>query len=123
MFLLARASTMRQINFLVIFAAVMALALFALENPNLAVVQILPNLKFEAPIAIEVIGSMGIGATLAWLFSVWSGIQKAIELSGKEKQITNLQKQVNEFHLKAEEKQRLMAASAIDVEVEDKTAS
>jgi len=112
---------MRQINFLVIFAAVMVLAIFALENPDAAVVKILPNLQLEAPIAIEIIGSMGIGATLAWLFSVWAGAQKAIALGTKEKQIQNLQKQVNEFHVKAEEKQRLMAASAIDVEVEEKT--
>jgi lipopolysaccharide assembly protein A len=113
---------MRQINFLVIFAAVMVLALFALENPHTAVVQILPDLQLEAPIAIEIIVSMGIGAVLAWFFSVWAGIQKAIELGKKEKQIQNLQKQVNEFHTKAEEKQRLMAASAIDVEVEEKAA-
>ncbi|MDX1978026.1 MAG: LapA family protein [Pseudanabaenaceae cyanobacterium bins.68] len=112
---------MKQINFLVIFAVTMALALFALQNPSTAKIQILPSFALETSIAIEIIGAMGIGAVLAWIFSVWSGVQRAIELGKKDQQIKTLQTQVNEFHAKIEEKQRLMTAGAIDVEVEEKT--
>lgn len=112
---------MKQINFVVIFAMTMALVLFALQNPSNAKIQILPNFAVETSIAIEIIAAMGVGAILAWIFSVWGNIQRAIELGKKDKQIQKLQTQINELQTKTEEKQRLMAASAIDVEVEEKS--
>jgi hypothetical protein len=111
---------MRQINFAAIFALVLALVLFALENTQSAVIQILPNWKLEAPIAVELIVAMGSGAVLAWLFSIWSGLQAAIELNNKNRQITKLQEKVNTMSAELEERKRLVAASAIDVEVEEK---
>lgn len=112
---------MRQINFAAMFAFVLALVLFALENTQPAVIQILPNWKLEAPIAVELIVAMGSGAVLAWLFSIWSSLQAAIELSNKNRQISNLQEKLNSISAELEERKRLVAASAIDVEVEEKS--
>jgi len=112
---------MRQINFAAIFVLVFALVLFALENTQPAVIQVLPNWQLEAPIAVELIVAMGAGAILAWLFSIWSGLQSAIEFSNKNRQISTLQEKLNNMTAEIEERKRLVAASAIDVEVEDKS--
>lgn len=114
---------MRQINFAVIFVMVLALVLFSLENTSSVSIQLLPTLKYEAPLAIELIVAMGIGAVLAWLFSLWSSLQSALELRNKNRQISNLQEKVSTLAAQIEERKQLVAASAIDVEVEEKAKS
>jgi uncharacterized integral membrane protein len=114
---------MRQINFAAIFAVLFALVLFSLENTSPVTIQVLPSLKFEAPLAIELIVAMGTGAVLAWLFSIWSGLQSALELNNKNRQINKLQEKVSTLSAEIEDRKRLVAASAIDVEVEEKPKS
>ncbi|MFN3926912.1 MAG: LapA family protein [Pseudanabaenaceae cyanobacterium] len=116
-------ANMRQINFAVIFVMVLALVLFSLENTSSVSIQLLPTLKYEAPLAIELIVAMGIGAVLAWLFSLWSSLQSALELRNKNRQISNLQEKVSTLAAQIEERKQLVAASAIDVEVEEKAKS
>jgi uncharacterized integral membrane protein len=111
---------MRQINFAAIFGVILALVLFTLENTHSAVVQILPTWKLEAPIAVELIVAMGLGAVLAWLFNLWASLQGAIELSNKNRQISKLQEKLSSITAELEERKRLVSASAIDVEVEEK---
>jgi putative membrane protein len=112
---------MRQINFLLMFALGLALVLFALENTNSATIQILPNQTVEAPIAIELIVAMGVGAILAWLFSLWTNIQSTLEFSNKNRQISQLQKQISTLTAEVQERKQLMSANAIDVEIAEKT--
>ena len=112
---------MRQINFLLMFALGLALVLFALENTNSATIQILPNQTVEAPIAIELIVAMGVGAILAWLFSLWTSIQSTLEFSNKNRQISQLQKQISTLTAEVQERKQLMSANAIDVEIAEKT--
>ncbi|NUN65887.1 LapA family protein [Pseudanabaena biceps] len=113
---------MRQLNFIVIFAVVLGLVLFSLQNTSPASIQLLPQLKLEAPIAVELILSMGLGAVLAWIFSVWASLQKSIEMRNKNVQIQNLQETVQSLNIEIDERKRLVSASAIDVEIdEDKT--
>lgn len=111
---------MRQINFLFMFALAVALVLFALENTGNATIQILPNKTVEAPIAIELIASMGAGAILAWLFSIWAGVQSSLEMSAKNRQINQLQKQISTLSNEAQNRKQLLTASAIDVEIAEK---
>jgi lipopolysaccharide assembly protein A len=111
---------MRQVNFLVIFIVVLSLVLFSLENTGPATIQILPKMKIEAPIAVEIILSMGLGAVIAWLFNFWSSLQSLMELSNKNAQIQTLQEKVGGLTAEIDERKRLVSASAIDVEVEDK---
>jgi uncharacterized integral membrane protein len=118
---------MKQINFLVLFVVTMALVLFALENTTTATIQIIPGTTFDAPLCIELIVAMGIGATIAWLFSVWTGIQNAIAGVGKNKQIQNLKRQVNELSIQVDDRNKILTsspgstASVIDVESEEKS--
>ncbi len=67
---------MRQINFLIIFALCLTLVLFGMENTELEKIQIIPNLQVEAPISIELILAMGMGAVIAWIFSLWTRLQR-----------------------------------------------
>ena len=110
---------MRQINFVVSFIVALALVLFALENTSPASIQIIPQLKVAAPISVELILAMGLGAVLAWIFSVWSGLQKSIEMRNKNVQIQNLQETVQNLSVEIEERKRLVSASAIDVEIDE----
>jgi putative membrane protein len=109
----------RQLNFVVIFIVVLALVLFALENTSPASIQIIPPLKVAAPISVELILAMGLGAVLAWIFSVWSGLQKSIEMRNQNVQIQNLQETVQNLTVEIEERKRLVSASAIDVEIDE----
>ncbi|MBD2177633.1 LapA family protein [Pseudanabaena sp. FACHB-1998] len=110
---------MRQLNFVFIFIIVLALVLFALENTSPASIQIIPQLKVAAPISVELILAMGLGAVLAWFFSVWSGLQKTIELRNQNMKIQNLQETVQNLSSEIEERKRLVSASAIDVEIDE----
>ncbi len=117
---------MKQINFLVLFIVTMALVLFALENTATATIQVIPGTVFDAPLCIELIVAMGIGATIAWLFSVWTGIQNAIAGVGKNKQIQNLKRQVTELSIQVDDRNKILTsshstASVIDVESEEKS--
>jgi lipopolysaccharide assembly protein A len=116
----------KQINFLVLFLFTMALVLFALENTATATIQIIPGTVFEAPLCVELIAAMGIGAAIAWLFSIWTGMQNAFSTLGKNKQIQNLKRQVTELSVQMEDRSKILSSSphstaVIDVESEDKT--
>jgi uncharacterized integral membrane protein len=109
----------RQINFVVFFIFALALVLFALENTSAASIQIVPQLKVSAPISVELILAMGLGAVLAWIFSIWSGLQKSIDMRNKNVQIQNLQETVQNLSVEIEERKRLVSATAIDVEIDE----
>jgi len=117
-----RSLTVKQINFLVFFIFTLLLVLFALENTNGAVIQVIPGLEVEAPLSVELILAMGIGATVAWLFSVWTGVQTFVAGLRKTKQIQTLQRQVSELSIQVDERNKVLTSSpAIDVEVEEKS--
>jgi lipopolysaccharide assembly protein A len=111
----------KQINFLIIFVLSVALVLFALENTDSAIIQILPNFALEAPLSIALIAAAGVGAIFAWLFSVWTSTQTALSSIGKNKQIQNLQRKVSDLSNQVQERNKVLTSSpAIDVEVEEK---
>jgi uncharacterized integral membrane protein len=112
-------NAMRQLNFVVIFIVALALVLFSLQNTTPASIQIVPDLKVSAPIAVELILAMGLGAVLAWIFSVWSSLQKSIDMRNKNVQIQNLQETVQNLSVEIEERKRLVSSSAIDVEIDE----
>lgn len=110
---------MRQLNFVVFFIIALALVLFSLQNTSPASIQIIPQLQVSAPISVELILAMGLGAVLAWIFSIWSGLQKSIDMRNKNVQIQNLQETVQNLSVEIEERKRLVSASAIDVEIDE----
>lgn len=106
---------MRQINFVIIFVICLALVLFGIENTEPAVIHIVQGVELQAPLSVELLLAMGIGATLAWVFSVWTQIQRVLE-SGKEirqrdVRIEELEQNVQRYKVELEEQQRLLPAS------------
>ncbi|MEI6427760.1 MAG: LapA family protein [Pseudanabaena sp. ELA607] len=107
---------MRQVNFLLLFIFALGLVLFSLANPETASLKILPQLTVTAPISIEIIGAVGLGAVLAWFFSFWSEMQRNLVEQNKVTEINELQQQVTTLSVKLEERKQLMSAQAIDVD-------
>jgi putative membrane protein len=108
---------MRQLNFIVIFAIALLLVLFALENTDPATIQITPGKTVSAPLAVELIVAMGIGAVIAWFFSVWSNMQSKIELQPATDKIQNMEEELAQMSIVLRDQKQLGAA--IDVEVEE----
>jgi uncharacterized integral membrane protein len=109
---------MRQVNFTVIFVICLALVLFGIENTEPAVIHIIQNVQVQAPLSVELILAMGFGAVLAWVFSVWTQLQRVLE-SGRELQkrddrIQELEQDLQRYRVELEEQQRLLPASKQD---------
>ena len=101
---------MRQLNFLIIFALCLALVLFSIENSEPAVIRIVNGVQVQAPIAIELILAMGLGAILAWLFSIWTRLQQQLQsfkarrqIRSKEEQIEKLEQDVERYKAEIEQ--------------------
>ena len=103
---------MRQLNFVLIFVICLALVLFGIENTELVAIKIIEGVELKAPLSIELILAMGVGAVLAWVFSVWVQVQST--LSTKEvveeqvEQIEELQADIERYKAELEEQQRLL---------------
>lgn len=71
---------MRQLNFLLIFSFGLATVMFTLENTAPTTVHFLPGLTTTLPLAAMLLVVAGIGATAAWVFAVWTGVVKKVEV-------------------------------------------
>ncbi|HEY9618968.1 MAG TPA: LapA family protein [Crinalium sp.] len=114
---------MRQVNFVIIFVICLALVLFGIENTEPAVIRIVKGVEVQAPLSVELLLATGIGAVFAWVFSVWSQLQRVLE-SGKEIQqrdvrIEELERDIQRYKVEIEEQQRLLPASQSDSDAED----
>lgn len=103
---------MRQINFLIIFAVCLALVLFSLENTEPVVIRIVNGVQVQAPLSIELILAMGLGASLAWIFSIWTRLQQQLEsykamrqIRSKEERIQKLEQDVERYKAEVEDQQ------------------
>lgn len=99
---------MRQVNFVLIFTICLALVLFGIENTELVSIKIIEGVEIIAPLSVELIVAMGIGAVLAWVFSVWVQIQTTINRDEQEEQIEELQADIARYKAEIEEQQRLL---------------
>jgi hypothetical protein len=70
---------MRQLNFLLIFSFALAMVMFTLENTAATTVHVLPGVNSTLPLAVLLLIVGGIGATAAWIFTVWTGVVKKVE--------------------------------------------
>ena len=107
---------MKQINFVVIFVIALALVLFGIENTEPVLIHIARGLDIEAPLCVELIMAMGVGAVLAWVFSVWAQVQSYVavgqEVKQRELRIQELEKDVDRYRVELEEQSLLLPASA-----------
>ncbi|MEL7354526.1 MAG: lipopolysaccharide assembly protein LapA domain-containing protein [Cyanobacteria bacterium J06560_5] len=107
---------MKQVNFVVIFVICLALVLFGIENTTPSVIHVVKGVDFEAPLSVELIVAAGIGATLAWVFSVWVQLQayaqQQPEIARKEERIQELEQDVERYRVELEQLPMLPQANA-----------
>lgn len=113
---------MRPINFVIIFAVCLALVLFSLENTEPAAIHIAQDVQLQAPLAIELILAMGLGAVLAWLFSVWTRLQQQLasrkalrQMRSKEEHIEKLEQDLERYKAEIEEPQMPVLSATQEV--------
>ncbi|KOP26960.1 hypothetical protein AMR41_06245 [Hapalosiphon sp. MRB220] len=77
---------MRQINFVIIFISCLAFALFTIQNTEPTTIHIVPGVQLQAPIAVELLLAIGLGAVFAWIFSIWTHWQRLMIANQKMRQ-------------------------------------
>ena len=109
---------MRVLNFFIIFLICLALVLFSIENTEPTTVQIIKGFQVKAPLSVELIIATGFGAIIAWLFSLWSRMQRIIlsrqesrQVREKEQQIQELQQDIERYKAEVESKQPLLESA------------
>ncbi|MGD2184160.1 lipopolysaccharide assembly protein LapA domain-containing protein [Lusitaniella coriacea] len=101
---------MRPLNFLLIFTVCLAIALFSIENVQLSTIRIIPGVELQAPLAIELLLSLGVGAVIAWMFGLWNRLQQQLayrkvskEVQDKDKRIEALRQELESYQAQLEE--------------------
>ena len=106
---------MRQVNFVVIFVICLALVLFGIENTDPTVIHVVRGVDLQAPLCIELIGAMGIGAVLAWVFSVWIQVQNYLDkgqaVQQRDQRIEELEQNIERYRVELEEQKLMLPAS------------
>jgi uncharacterized integral membrane protein len=114
---------MRQVNFVIIFVICLALVLFGIENTEPTVIKVVQGIQWEAPLSIELILAMGIGATMAWVFSVWTQVQKVLEtrkeIGTRDTRIQALEQDVERYKAELHNQQPLLPAATAESEATD----
>jgi uncharacterized integral membrane protein len=88
---------MRLFNYLILFAALLAIALFAMQNATPVTVTFAPGVSIESPLVMELLAASGIGATLAWLYSLWMRVQFTVEAREKNRQLQEKEVAITEL--------------------------
>ncbi|BAC09227.1 tlr1675 [Thermosynechococcus vestitus BP-1] len=109
---LATGCPMRQLNFLMIFVIGLGLVLFSIQNTEPVSIKFFEGKVIQAPLCIELIIAMGIGAVFAWVFNVWVQVQRLftirVEMEARDEQIAHLEQDVERYKAALEEQQRLL---------------
>ena len=117
---------MRQINFVVIFVISLALVLFGIENTDPVVIHVVQGVDLEAPLCVELIVAMGVGAVLAWVFSVWVQVQGFLgsgkQIEQRELRIQELEQDVERYRVELEQQPMLPASKNGDNDSESSEA-
>ncbi|NEP16070.1 MAG: LapA family protein [Leptolyngbya sp. SIO4C1] len=107
---------MRQVNFVVIFVICLALVLFGIENTDLTTIHVIKGIDIQAPLCVELIVAMGVGAILAWVFSVWVQVQGYFNINPqveqRELRIQQLEEDVERYRVELEQQPMLPASQA-----------
>lgn len=118
---------MRQVNFTLIFVICLAMVLFAIENTQLVSIKVVKGVQLTAPLSIELIITLGIGAVLAWVFSVWTTVQDLFvtreALQARELEIESLQTDIERYKAELEEQRLLLPSMSTAASVATSTES
>lgn len=109
---------MRALNFFFIFLICLALVFFSIENTQPTAIQVIKGVQVKAPLCVELIVATGLGATLAWLFSLWSRMQRTLasrqqlrQVREKEQRIQELEQDIERYKAEVEAKQPLLESA------------
>ena len=109
---------MRALNFFFIFLICLALVFFSIENTQPIAIQVIKGVQVKAPLCVELIVATGLGATLAWLFSLWSRMQRTLasrqelrQVREKEQRIHELEQDLERYKAEVEAKQPLLESA------------
>jgi uncharacterized integral membrane protein len=109
---------MRQLNFVMIFVISLALVLFSIENTTPVTLKLVYGASIQAPLCVLLIVTSGIGAVLAWIFSVWVQVQRMLasrdELQAKDSQIETLQEDLERYKAELDKQQPLLSSAAFE---------
>lgn len=115
---------MRAINFFIIFAFCLALALFSLENTDPVLIRIVEGVEIQSPLSIALILTLGAGGVLAWMFGIWNRLLRQLEyrkqmsqMQAKDERIEELEKDLNQY--KSEMESLALAAASTATIVKD----
>jgi lipopolysaccharide assembly protein A len=103
---------MRAINFLIIFLICVGLVLFSVENTEPVMIKLVKGVDIQTPLCLALIGAMGFGAIVAWMFSVWTRLQRALEsrqttreIQQRDNRIQSLEKDLEQYKAEVQEQQ------------------
>jgi lipopolysaccharide assembly protein A len=109
---------MRALNFFFIFLICLALVFFSIENTQPTAIQVIKGVQVKAPLCVELIVATGLGAILAWLFSLWSRMQRTLasrqqirQVREKEQRIQALEQDIERYKAEVEAKQPLLESA------------
>ena len=109
---------MRALNFFFIFLICLALVFFSIENTQPTAIQVIKGVQVKAPLCVELIMATGLGAVLAWLFSLWSRMQRTLasrqeirQVRQKEERIQELEQDIERYKAEVEAKQPLLESA------------
>jgi lipopolysaccharide assembly protein A len=109
---------MRALNFFFIFLICLALVFFSIENTQPTAIQVIKGVQVKAPLCVELIVATGLGAILAWLFSLWSRMQRTLasrqqirQVREKEQRIQELEQNLERYKAEVEAKQPLLESA------------
>lgn len=111
---------MRSLNFFLIFLICLALVLFSIENTEPTSIQVIKGVQIKAPLCVELIVATGLGAVLAWLFSLWSRMQRTLasrqeirQVREKQQRIQELEQDTERYKAEVEAKQPLLESAEL----------
>lgn len=111
---------MRSLNFFFIFLICLALVLFSIENTEPTAIQVIKGVQIKAPLCVELIVATGLGAVLAWLFSLWSRMQRTLasrqeirQVREKQQRIQELEQDIERYKAEVEAKQPLLESAEL----------
>jgi len=111
---------MRSLNFFLIFLIGLALVLFSIENTEPTAIQVIKGVQIKAPLCVELIVATGLGAVLAWLFSLWSRMQRTLasrqeirQVREKQQRIQELEQDIECYKAEVEAKQPLLESAEL----------
>ncbi|MDY7004811.1 MAG: LapA family protein [Cyanobacteriota bacterium] len=82
---------------MLIFLICLALVIFSLQNNQLTTIKLVQGIEFQAPLSVELVIATGLGAILAWLFNLWSRMQRTITTFGENREIRSRNKRIKEL--------------------------